>query len=68
MRIGEPDFWIEVSEEKASEVYNEAKNNKHFFINILGFKYVAITVEARGVNYSYDNTRYFLNLKRYIVN
>ena len=68
MKIEEPDFWIEISKEKVSEVYSEVNNNKHFFIDILGFKYVAIPIESKGIDYSYDNTRYFLNLKRYIVN
>lgn len=68
MRIKEPDFWIEISEKTASEVYSEVENNKPFFIDILGFKYVAIALESNGVSYLYDNTRYFLNLKRYIVN
>lgn len=68
MRIKEPDFWIEISEKTASEVYSEVENNKPFFIDILGFKYVAIALESNGVSYLCDNTRYFLNLKRYIVN
>ena len=68
MRIEQPDFWIEISKEKVSEVYSEVNNNKHFFIDILGFKYVAVAIESKGIDYSYDNTRYFLNLKRYIVN
>ena len=65
MRFEEPDFLIEISEKTASEVYNEAKNNRPFFIEILGFKYVAINVESNSVSYLYDNARYFLNLKRH---
>lgn len=68
MRIEEPDFWIEISKEKVSEVYSEVNNNKYFFIDILGFKYVAIGIESERINSSYENRRYFLNLKRYIVN
>lgn len=64
MRIEEPDFWIEISKEKVSEVCIEVNNSKHFFIDILGFKYVAIAIETKRINYSYDNMRYFLNLKR----
>ena len=65
MRFEEPDFLIEISEKTASEAYNEAKNNRPFFIEILGFKYVAINVESNSVSYLYDNARYFLNLKRH---
>ena len=68
MRIEEPDFWIEISKEKVVEVYNEVNNNKYFFIDILGFKYVAIGIESERISPSYENRRYFLNLKRYIVN
>ena len=68
MRIEDPDFWIEISKEKVVEVYNEVNNNKYFFIDILGFKYVAIRIEAKRIDFSFDNRRYFLNLKRYIVN
>ena len=68
MRIEEPDFWIEVSKEKVVEVYNEVNNNKYFFIDILGFKYVAIGIESERISTSCENRRYFLNLKRYIVN
>ena len=68
MRIEDPDFWIEISKEKVVEVYNEVNNNKYFFIDILGFKYVAIRIESERISSSYENRRYFLNLKRYIVN
>lgn len=63
MRIEEPDFWIEISEEKASEIAKEMQNNKYYFINIFDFEYIVNGINKIYNNNSLDNARYFLNLK-----
>ena len=63
MRIEEPDFWIEISEKKASEIVKEMQNNKYYFINIFDFEYIVIGINKIYNNNSLDNARYFLNLK-----
>ena len=63
MRIEEPDFWIEISKEKASEIVKEMQNNKYYFINIFDFEYIVNGINKIYNNNSLDNARYFLNLK-----
>lgn len=67
MRIEEPDFWIEISEKKASEIVKEMQNNKYYFINIFDFEYIVNGINKIYNNNSLDNARYFLNLKRYYL-
>ena len=63
MRFKEPDFWIEISEKKASEIVKEMQNNKYYFVNIFDFEYIVNGINKIYNNNSLDNARYFLNLK-----
>lgn len=68
MRIEEPDFWIEISKEKVSEIAKEWEKNKyHSLINIFDFEYIVNGINKIYNNNSLDSARYFLNLKRYYL-
>ena len=61
------DFSLEITEEMARKIIRESDNGQSYFIRILDFDYVAVSVERKYNDYNFNEVRYFLTLKRHIV-